>query len=1158
MARKKKDPSEATANIFHTLAQTTDAQQVSQKLSELPDLKQHADAPKITGYMLLKPIGRGAYAEVWEAIQLRTRKFVAVKVFTKKSGIHWFYLQREADRLIRLDKHPHIVSLLDADLSGEIPYYVMDLAQEGSLERLMENGRAGKAGQETDEVADWMEEIAQALGYVHAKQMVHCDLKPANVLLDEENHVRVADFGNSRVLSESGGTLGTLFFMAPEQAMTPDPANPLQPDPRWDIYALGCTIYAVLAHRVPHVEITDKLEMAQGVDERLKIYREAIETQPIPNLFTLTKGMVDRDLSAIVAKCMESEPDKRYGSAAEILKDLKNRREGKPVSPLSDDMGYWLGKFLLRYRTSVLVICAALVAVSTALFFVSKHQAAQIQDTAFNYVLRGREFLEKGDEASATAYFAASNKMFPSLLARGNAVLHMPPIPKRFFAHDGAVVAVAYNPDGKILLTAGGTLGAKLWDAQTGQALSRPLKLEGALSAAAFSRDGSKLVLGDSEGDARIFDVTTQKAVGRPFEQKKEITSVSFSDDGQKVLTSSADGTAREWDAATGRSLATSMEHDRPLFLAAFNPNADRVLTVDKEGAVQLWQADNGNALGDSIKVDLQGAPAWYEPSVSFSPEGRGFLVTGWDGAVKFYDNKGRRSGHPLFLDGLGARAVYSPDGKRVLTSVVFGGAVGMARVWGAKSHLPLKFSLKTPGKIMVLAFNSDGSEVLTGDTDHVVRVWDAQTGELLGHAFWQGDMITAAAFQPGGESLATGSKDGLACLWKRAGDEEDPVSLEWEKSDREHFKKLQDHSLFSPDLREVLTYGGKTACLWDTATGNPVGKALIAGGTILRAVFNPEGSSLLTCEKDGEARLWNLATDKFMVLSHEKAVHGGAFSADGKKILTGGEDKNLRLWNASNGEEIRKSVPTGLSITKALLSPDGEKMAVLGLNGGFKLYPASKGDGEVWPLLKIDKGVKNAVFSGNSRTLLLFTGSTATLYDAKTGKALLNLKHGLGLSGVLLSPDNQTAATLGADGNIRLWNLITGLPIGNSLKHEGAIQDCVFSPHGEALFAAYQDGGWQWWDTQTGEAIGEEVMEGTQVRAMGFDPGGKSLQLLGKDGTLTKIDADWVDPQADPDQLLLASQVAGRCEVNSQGSLDPVPADQWVRLWVQYQKDKN
>src|SRR5581483_571754 len=376
---------------------------------------------------------------------------------------------------------------------------------------------------------------------------------------DEERHIRVADFGNSQVLRESGGTLGTLFFMAPEQAQTPDPEKLLQPDPRWDLYALGCTIYAVLAHHAPHAEIRDRLEMTPGVDERLKIYREAIQTQPAPELFILTKGAVDRDLSAIVAKCMKADPAERYLSTAEVLKDLKNRREGKPVSPLAHDWSYWLEKFLLRYRTSVLITCAALVAVSIALFFQSKHQQAQVQDTAFNYVLRGREFLEKGDEASATAYFAASNKMFPSLLARGNAFLHMPPIPIRFFAHDGALVAVAYSPDGRVLLTAGGPSGAKLWNAETGQAVSRPLQLDGSLTAAAFTQDGSKLVLGDAQGDVQVFDVSTQKTVGRLVEQKKEITSVDFSGDGRKFLTASADGTAREWDTATGKALASPM-----------------------------------------------------------------------------------------------------------------------------------------------------------------------------------------------------------------------------------------------------------------------------------------------------------------------------------------------------------------------------------------------------------------------------------------------------------------------------------------------------------------------------------------------------------------------------------------------------------------------
>jgi len=341
MALKNEDKIQEGLGIHHTMSQTTDGQKVSQQLSEFQDLKQDPTAPKIAGYMLLKPIGQGAYAQVWEGIQIRTRKFVAVKIFIKKNGVHWFFLQREADRLLRLDKHPHIVSMLDADLAGEIPYYVMDLAQEGSLERFIQDRKmSGPDGVALEQSVTWLEEIAQALSYVHAKQMVHCDLKPANVLLDDEMHVRVADFGHSRILSESGSSLGTLFFMAPEQSIAPDPNQPLQPDVRWDIYAFGCTAYALLSGHVPHEEIGAQLEKTGDMGERLGIYRDSIRTQPVPELYLLTRGRVDRDLSAIIHKCMETDPAKRYQTSLAILKDLKNRREGRGVSPLSLNPGY--------------------------------------------------------------------------------------------------------------------------------------------------------------------------------------------------------------------------------------------------------------------------------------------------------------------------------------------------------------------------------------------------------------------------------------------------------------------------------------------------------------------------------------------------------------------------------------------------------------------------------------------------------------------------------------------------------------------------------------------------------------------------------------------------------------------------------------------------
>ncbi|HEX4046915.1 MAG TPA: serine/threonine-protein kinase, partial [Elusimicrobiota bacterium] len=196
-------PAEPSRSSDSTEVQPEAARSASGRLSVPKEVERDPAAPDIPGYVLVSPIGSGAFAQVWKAWQARTHKWVAVKVFTQKSGVNWLFLQREVERLIRLDKHPHVVSLLDADLDGELPYYVMDYMEGGSLEKFVDPKNAVPAAR----AALWLEELASALAYVHAKGLIHCDLKPANILLDEEGHVRLADFGQSRIVTDSSGAL---------------------------------------------------------------------------------------------------------------------------------------------------------------------------------------------------------------------------------------------------------------------------------------------------------------------------------------------------------------------------------------------------------------------------------------------------------------------------------------------------------------------------------------------------------------------------------------------------------------------------------------------------------------------------------------------------------------------------------------------------------------------------------------------------------------------------------------------------------------------------------------------------------------------------------------------------------------------------------------
>src|SRR5262249_13251470 len=147
------------------------------------------------------------------------------------------------------------------------------------------------------------------------------------------------------------------------------------------------------------------------------------------------QGRVDLDLSVIIAKCMKTDPAQRYHSMEEVLRDLKARHEGKPVSPLARNKSYWVGKFAHRHRVPLAIASVAAAVTLFALLSSSHQSKVGAGNVALNYVLRGREFLGKGDQASAVAYFAASNAVSPSLLARGSLLSHLPPVPIRLFPY---------------------------------------------------------------------------------------------------------------------------------------------------------------------------------------------------------------------------------------------------------------------------------------------------------------------------------------------------------------------------------------------------------------------------------------------------------------------------------------------------------------------------------------------------------------------------------------------------------------------------------------------------------------------------------------------------------------------------------------------------
>ncbi|MBI3466765.1 MAG: serine/threonine protein kinase [Planctomycetes bacterium] len=158
---------------------------------------------QVEGYDIQRCLGAGAFGTVWLATQKSTGKVVAIKFYEHRGGLDWALLNREVEKLALLYTDHDVVQLIDVGWDASPPYYVMEYLERGSLEQLLSRGPLP-----VSEAVRIVREVAQALVHAHGRGILHCDLKPANVLLDNDWKVRLADFGQSRLSYEQLPALG--------------------------------------------------------------------------------------------------------------------------------------------------------------------------------------------------------------------------------------------------------------------------------------------------------------------------------------------------------------------------------------------------------------------------------------------------------------------------------------------------------------------------------------------------------------------------------------------------------------------------------------------------------------------------------------------------------------------------------------------------------------------------------------------------------------------------------------------------------------------------------------------------------------------------------------------------------------------------------------
>src|SRR5262245_46277980 len=315
---------------------------------------------RIGPYRILGRLGEGGMGVVYLAEQTEPiRREVALKVIRAGADSEGIVARFEVERqmLASMD-HPNIARVFDAGSDAEgRPYFAMERIDGVPITAYCRERRLS-----VRERLLLFLEVCRGVRHAHRRGVIHRDLKPSNILVTEAGGVRVPkviDFSIAKALGTSvlgtefrtrvGQVVGTLEYMSPEQAMGRVDAM----DTRSDVYALGVLLYEMIADRLP--------QDLQGLSLHEAVRKIAEEPpRSLRAESTIAPGRVDSDLETIVSKCLEKEPDRRYGSAAELTEDVERYLDSRPILARRPSRAYQLRKLVGRHRVAFGVAALAI------------------------------------------------------------------------------------------------------------------------------------------------------------------------------------------------------------------------------------------------------------------------------------------------------------------------------------------------------------------------------------------------------------------------------------------------------------------------------------------------------------------------------------------------------------------------------------------------------------------------------------------------------------------------------------------------------------------------------------------------------------------------------------------------------------------------------